>query len=128
MWPHLDRRPIGKIAIIHGKAIMMFKNWNHVLRSRSFEKPYPGFWIVVFRCEHGNEILVAEFNGWPVGGNVVPVFLGIHDVHLSRVLLAAKCRNRVKTPVDENAELGILVPVGNLIARQRLPLGSKRTI
>ena len=37
------------------------------------------------------------------------------DVHLSRVPFATKGRHAIRAPVDENAELGILVPLRNLI-------------
>src|ERR1700694_2560875 len=48
---HLGGSPVGKIAVIHRKAIMMLKDRNYILRSRQFEKTRPRCRIVVLGLE-----------------------------------------------------------------------------
>ena len=48
------------------------------------------------------------------------------EVHSPRVPLVAERRDGVDAPVDEDAELGVLVPVRDIVPGQRVPVGRER--
>src|SRR5438477_11688739 len=54
----------------------------------------------------------------------MPVFWGSLDVHHSRIPFAAVSRNRIRSPVNKNSELGVLIPLRRLVVLQRLPIGA----
>ena len=46
----------------------------------------------------------------------------------ARIPFVAEGRNRVDAPVDEDAELGVLIPGGHLVALERVPVGAERSV
>src|ERR1039458_997230 len=118
MGPHLCSRPIAQPAVVHGKTIVMFCDRYNVLCARFFERLGPSRRIEALGLEHGNEIFVAELVLWSVGNNVVLVCVEPRLIHISRIPFAAKSRNRIRSPMNENAELGVLVPLRSLIFLQ----------
>src|SRR5258708_6478758 len=52
----------------------------------------------------------------------MPAFRGSLDVHHSRIPFAAVSRNRIRSPVNKNSELGVLVPLRRFIVLQRFPV------
>src|SRR6266480_2147343 len=70
--------------------------------------------------EHGDWIFVAEFILLTVSLDVMPVFWGSLDVHHSRIPFAAVSRNRIRSPMNKNSELGVLVPLRRFIVLQEL--------
>ncbi len=49
-------------------------------------------------------------------------------IHIARVPFVLRSRNGVDAPVNEDAELGVLVPLRLLILDQRRPVGAVRSI
>ena len=74
-----------------------------------------------FRPEQGDEILVAELLLRAVGLHVVFVGRGALDVHIPGVPLVVVSGHAVNAPVDENAEFGVLIPLGGLPVGQGFP-------
>ena len=75
----------------------------------------------------GDEVLVAEVPLWAEGVAVVLVDRRARPVHLARIPLAGVGGDAVRTPVDEDAELAVDVPVRDLIARgEGVPVGAER--
>src|SRR5690242_19796510 len=52
----------------------------------------------------------------------MPVFWGSLDIHHSRIPFASESRNRIRSPVNKNSELGVLVPLRRFVVLQRLPV------
>src|SRR6185312_4365600 len=63
-----------------------------------------------------------------IGGNLVFVIFRAYSIHLTGILLAAECGHGVQAPMNKNAKLRVLVPVGDLIPGQRLPIRTERAI
>ena len=120
---HLIGVPVGDVAAVHLEAVVMLGHGNHILRAGTAEQVGPGGGIELFRLEHGNEVLVAELLLRAVGLDVMLELLRALDVHVAGIPLAAEGGHAVHTPVDENAELQLLVPVGGLVAGQGGPGG-----
>ena len=99
---------------------MMLKDWHDIHRPRLFEQMRPRLRIELLRLEHRDEVFIPKLVLRSVGHNVVFIFLASLHIHQPRIPLAAKCRHRVNTPVNENSELRVLVPLGNLIGIERL--------
>jgi len=57
---------------------------------------------------------------------VVLVFLRPLCVHLPGVPLAAERWDGIHAPVDEDAECGLLIPIGHLVFLQRFVIGAER--
>ena len=98
---------------------MVFGDRNDVASTGVLEQLGPLSGVKLFGFELGNEILVAELFLRAVGLDVMleevvatPIAI---DVHLPRIPFAAERRHAVSTPVDEDAELGVLVPLRDLV-------------
>src|ERR1700730_16007235 len=59
---------------------------------------------------------------------MVFVHFGIFAVHIPWIPLATERRHRVNAPMDEDAELCVLVPLGNFIFLKRFPIGAEWTL
>ena len=79
----------------------------------------------MFRLERRDKILVPEFRLRSIGGDVMGKLRRPCLIHIARVPFVAKRRNRVDSPVEEDAELGVLIPSGNLVLLQRIPIGAE---
>src|SRR5450755_3123723 len=75
-----------------------------------------------------NEILVAEFRLRPISSRVVLEFFRAFEIHVSRIPLAAKCRHRIKPPMDKDSKLRVFIPAWNLVFLERIPSGLERTL
>src|SRR5579871_4815501 len=126
--PHLRSGPVGEIAVIHGKAVVMLKDRNYIFSTGVLEELRPRLGIVVLGLEHRDEVLIAELRQRAIFFNVVLIDSRARKVHLAWIPLVAESRNGVKAPVDENAEFRIFVPVWNLVARESIPIGTERTV
>ena len=118
---HLSRVPMRDLAGIHLKAVMMLRHRHHILCAGLRKQLRPFIGIKILRPEHGNEVLVAEFRVLSIGLHMMLEFPRILYVHIAGIPFAAKARNAVDSPMDENAELGVSIPFRHLIAGQGLP-------
>ena len=59
---------------------------------------------------------------------MVFVFFGAGAVHVAWIPFAAEGGDAVNAPVDEDAELGVFVPVGDFVFLQGLPVGAVGTL
>ena len=125
---HLGCSPRREAAVVHREAIMVFSHRHDVACAGCLEQGGPSRRVEVLRREARDEILVAEPRLRAVGRNVVRELLLVALVHVPRVPLVAKRRHRVDTPMDEDAELRVLVPVGHLVAREGVPAGRERPL
>src|ERR1700722_12013863 len=66
MRTHLDRRPVGKIAVVHLKTVMVLEDRDNIARAGFFEETRPGLRVVMLGLEHGNEVFVSELGQWTV--------------------------------------------------------------
>mgnify|MGYP000344961181 CR=1 FL=1 len=119
--PHADGVPLREAAVVHGEAVVVLGHRHLVAGAGLLEEGRPPIGIKSFTPEEGNEVLVAELRLGTVGGPVVGELARAGPVHVARVPLVAKGGNGVDAPVDEDAELGVEVPLGNGVALQRLP-------
>ena len=115
MGAHFLRSPVREIAVVHGKAIVVFEDGHDVTCARFFEEFCPCLGVEFFGLEHGDKVLVAKTGQRTVCCEVVFIDLGSFEVHLPGIPFTAECRNRVDAPVDEDAELCVLVPFGHFI-------------
>ena len=118
---HLIGVVMGDVASVHLEAVVMLRHGHDVLRPGALEQRRPGVGVKLLRPEQGDEVLVAEFPVGAVGGDVVLVGLGAGHVHVAGVPLAVVGGHAVHAPVDEDAELGVPVPLRRAIVRQRFP-------
>ena len=82
----------------------------------------------MFGLELRDKIFVTKPGLRPVDDQVVlELFRALH-VHVARVPLVAEGRDAVQAPVDEDAELPILVPRRDGVALERAPLGRKGAV
>ena len=95
---------------------MVLRHRHNVFCARLFKKRSPCVRIKLFRLKHRNEIFVAEILVCTVGFDMVLVDLGALYVHVTRIPFAVKRRHAVHAPVDENAELRLLIPLRRLPA------------
>lgn len=126
--PHLHRRPVGQLGVVQRKAVMVLGHRHHIARAGRAEQLGPAIRVELGRGELGNQILVAEARLRAVGGHVMGEFLGTFQIHVARIPLAAECRHREHAPVDEDAELGVVVPRRRLICLQCRPVGAERAL
>ena len=104
---------------------MVLPNGNHVLGAGLLEQIGPRLGIEFFRLEPGNKVFVAEFRLRAEGSQVMGELRRALFVHVPRVPFVAEGGNRVDAPMKENAELGILIPGGNLVLLERVPVGAE---
>ena len=76
----------------------------------------------------GMKVLVAELVLRSVSGDVVLVLLRSLAIHISRIPFVAEGRDRIDSPVNEDAELRVLVPFGHFVFLQRFPVRAKRAL
>src|SRR5215468_4532193 len=81
----------------------------------------------MFGPEHGNEIFVPKFVLCSVCGDVVFVLRRSDLIHAARIPFVTECGNRIDTPMNENTELCVPVPIVRDILLQRLPVRTERT-
>lgn len=60
MRPHLHRRPIGEVRVVHGETVVVFRNWDHVSGAGMFEQIRPVRGVPLLGAELWNEVLVAQ--------------------------------------------------------------------
>src|SRR5215472_2935043 len=81
----------------------------------------------MFGLEDGNEIFLPKFVLCSVCGDVVFLLRRSDLIHAARIPFVTECGNRIDTPMNENAELCVPVPIGRDILLQRLPVRTERT-
>ena len=74
--PHLFGCPFAQAGIIHGKAIMVFRDGHNITSTGVVKQLRPCLRIETLAAKHGNEIFVAERGLRPVGGNLVLIYGG----------------------------------------------------
>src|SRR5208283_1893758 len=112
---HLYGGPIGDAAVIHGEAIVVFKDGNDVPGASGLKELGPLDRIEMLGFETRNEILVTERRGRAIRRKVVFIFSGPLLVHHARIPLAAKGRDGINAPMDKDAKLGVLVPIRGFV-------------
>src|SRR5215467_2862310 len=115
MRSHFGRRPIAQPAVVHGKAVVMFCNGHDVFCTRFFEQLAPGGRIKMLGLEHGDKVFISELVLWSVSSDMVLLCVESRLIHISGIPFTAKSRDRVSSPMNENAELRVLVPFGYFI-------------
>lgn len=125
---HLHRGPVGELGVVQREAVMVLGHRHHIARAGVAEQLGPAIRIELGRGELGNQILVAGACLRPVARHVMGEFLGSLQVHVARIPLAAERRHREHAPMDEDAELGIVVPRRRLIGLECSPVGAERTL
>ncbi len=125
--PHLARAPVGQVRVVVRKAIMVLGDRDDVPGAGLAKQMGPGARIEVIGREHGNEILVAELGLRAVGRDVMLELARAELIHVARVPLVGERRNRIESPMNEDAELGVLVPRWRAILLQDSPVGAKWT-
>ena len=125
--PHLCRVPPAQICRVHGESVVVLGYWDHELSTCAAEEACPLHRVEGRSCEPGDEVLVAEVPLRAVRVAVMLVDRRARTVHFARIPLAGVCGDAVRTPVDEDAELAIDVPVRDLIAGgEGVPVGAER--
>ncbi len=104
---------------------MVFKHRHHIPRPRVLEQLRPHRRVKPLSLEHRNKIFVTKLGQWPIRRHMVLVDLRAFEVHLPRIPLASKRRHGVHTPVKEDPELRVLVPLRRLVRRQRIPVSAE---
>src|SRR5690348_6287982 len=99
----------------------MFGDGYDVLRARLLEDARPFGGVEVLSTEERDEVLVTF--GWITAVAGPEVFVGTlaGAVHVARVPLVFSGRHRVDAPVDEDAKLGVFVPLRLLVLDQGRP-------
>ena len=119
---HFGGVPMADITFIHLKPIVMLGNGDHVFCSRFTEQIRPGGGIKALRFEQGNEIPVPDFFMGTVGFDMMPILLAALDIHVPGIPFVAERGHGIYTPVDEDAELGILIPLRYLKMGEGFPI------
>jgi len=107
------------------EAVVVLGDGDDVLRAGVVEEGGPGVRVKVLGFEFGNEVLVAEGGLGTVGGDVMLELGRVLDVHVAGVPLVAEAGDGVEAPVDEDAELGVLIPGGDLVVLEGAPVGAE---
>ena len=118
---HLKRIPVGKIASVHLKTIVMFGNRNHIPCPCLLKQIHPSFRIELFRTEHRNEILISELFVGAVCLHMMFKLRTSLNIHIPGIPLICKSRNTVHAPVNENSEFCVPEPPRLFILLQRFP-------
>jgi len=111
MRPHLDCAPVAYAAVVHREAVMMFRDRHNVFRARFFKQLGPGGWIEMFGFEHRYELFVSELVWRPIRCDVVLIFAGFSLIHASGIPFIAESRNGVDSPMHEDPELRVPIPL-----------------
>ena len=125
---HLRRAPVGERAVVHREAVVVLGDRHHVPRARLLEQRRPLRGVESLGRERRDEVLVAERRLRPVGGHVVRELRRALLVHVARIPLVAERGHRVEAPMDEDAELAVLVPRRHGEVLQRLPVRRERSL
>src|SRR5450631_3023250 len=125
---HLHHGPVAQAAVVHGETVMMLGHGHHIFRSRFFEKLCPSDSIEVLGLEHRNEILIAELFLGAVHSDLVLVFVSALLIHGPGIPLIAESWDGIDAPMNENPELCVSVPFGNLVLLKGFPVGPKRAL
>jgi hypothetical protein len=123
--PHLGRAPVGEGAVVHGEAVVVLGHGNHIAEAGGLEERRPSPGVELLGLEHRDEVLVAELGLRTIGGEVVRELLLALLVHVPGIPLVAECGHGVDAPVDEDPELGVLVPPRGLELREGGPARSE---
>jgi hypothetical protein len=103
----------------------MLTHWDDIACTRLDEEINPRTGIEPLGLEERNEILIAEVCLRAVRSDVMFEGLIPRNIHVARVPLVSECRNRVHTPVNENAELGVAKPLGCPVLGEGIPVAVK---
>src|SRR5579859_6090560 len=103
----------------------MLGDGDDVFCASFLEEAGPGGGIEMLGFEERNEIFVAEFILRAVSRDMVFKFPGFGPVHFAGIPFGAEGGNGVNAPMDEDAEFGVLVPLGNFVLFEGLPVGTK---
>ena len=125
---HFGDGPVAKAAVVHGEAVVMLGDRNDVFRTRFLEQLGPCCRIELLGLEHWEKVLVAELVLPSVSRDMVLVFFGSFAIHISRIPFVAEGRHRIRSPVDEDPELCVLVPLGCLVFLEGFPVRAKRAL
>ncbi len=138
--PRPPPRAVGLGIAPQGEALVMLGGERHVAGAGAGEDIGPVIRIVVFGAEHGGEIEVWEIRAvdalvvfprhaagsggalglLPFGERIpVPLGVGILVLHAHRGIAG----HGVHSPVNEDAELGIGIPLRAGTAVERIPIG-----
>src|SRR5271170_2367580 len=113
--------PAVDVAVPHGEAVGMLGDRPDISGASLFKEGNPGVRAEVVGSEGGGKILVTEAIQRAEGGDVVLVLWPARQVHPVRVPLTGKGGNRIETPMEINAELGVAVPVRTRMLLQGVP-------
>jgi len=100
----------------------------YVFGSGLFEELDPILGIEFFGAEAGNEILVAAAVETAEALNKVVVRRIAGPVHVMRIPFIHRAGDSVDTPADEDAEFGVLEPLGNRVVAQGFPVWALRSV
>ena len=118
---HFKCVPVRKLAFIHLESIVVLGYRHHIFCARFCDKIHPLRRVELLRPEHGNKVLIAEPVLRAVDGKMMFIRLCALHVHIARIPLAAVRRNGINAPVDENAQLRILIPFRIRVRTERFP-------
>ena len=90
---------------------MVFPDGHHIFRTRLFEQLNPAVRLPAFRFEHRDEILITKNRLRAILPAVIIKSLFASKVHVPRVPLVVIGRHGIHAPVQEDAELGVPVPI-----------------
>src|SRR5579863_3883280 len=107
---------------------MMLGDGDDVLRTGFFKDPSPLGGIEVFGFEERDQILVTLNRIAAVARTEVAVGALAGTVHVAGIPLVLGGRNRVDAPMNEDAELGILVPLRLFVLDQGGPIGAEGAV
>src|ERR1700722_6822176 len=125
---HFGGAIVGETAIVHGEAVVMFGDGHYELRAGFAEEFGPLVGVEFGRGKPRNEVFVAECGLRPECLHVVLEGRVVFHVHVARVPLAVERRDRIDAPMNEDAELGVLIPLRRQISLERVPGGAKRPL
>lgn len=112
-WPHLYSVVYGKIALIHLETIVMLRYRNDIFSSCRGEGVRPEIRVKLFCRKKGNEIFIAEIFVRTISFDMMFVFGGSLNVHVTGIPLVSVGGYTVESPMDEDAEFSLCVPEGH---------------
>ncbi len=120
--PHFDSGPIGDVRVVHCESIVMLGHGDDVASAGVFKEFGPVVGIPFGSGEKRDKIFIAES---VLRAEVVAVVLegGIFLlVHIAGIPFVFRAGDRVDTPVNEDAEFGVLIPLGNFVVAKSFPV------
>ena len=94
---------------------MVFGHRHHILGPCLFKQVGPFFRVKLIPGKEGNQVFITKLGMFTIGLDVMLKFRRILDVHVPGIPFVAEGRNRIDTPMDEDAELTVFEPLRNLI-------------